>query len=190
MAGSQRSLITLLHINNIDSTLAAGCPCDGLSCLRATEWNTSPPLNVFHHSFPPSLSARPLARGINKTIGRTKHVQSFPKCWWTLVFSALCRRSSAPSYPRFPLNIINLSTPPPSLSCNDITLSIYSSPVSPSALAELLELQETGHISSSVAKQVSQPQAARSYPTSTSSLCFSLDASGSTSDPNRPVPPT
>lgn len=137
-------------------------------------------------SLPPP-SARPLARGINKTIGRTKHVQSFPK--WTLVFSALCRRSSAPSYPRFALNIINLSTPP-SLSCNDITLSIYSSPVSPSALAELLELQETGHISSSVARQVSQPQAARSYPTSTSSLCFSLDASGSTSDPNRPVPHT
>ncbi|KAM3864790.1 glutamyl-tRNA(Gln) amidotransferase subunit B, mitochondrial [Diretmus argenteus] len=35
-------------------------------------------------------------------------------------------------------------------------LSVSQSPVSPSALAELLELQETGHISSSVAKQVFQ----------------------------------
>uniref|UniRef100_A0A667X102 Glutamyl-tRNA(Gln) amidotransferase subunit B, mitochondrial n=1 Tax=Myripristis murdjan TaxID=586833 RepID=A0A667X102_9TELE len=34
--------------------------------------------------------------------------------------------------------------------------SVSQSPVSPSALAELLELQETGHISSSVAKQVFQ----------------------------------
>ncbi|KAM4603716.1 glutamyl-tRNA(Gln) amidotransferase subunit B, mitochondrial isoform 1-T1 [Polymixia lowei] len=35
-------------------------------------------------------------------------------------------------------------------------LSVSQSPVSPSALAELLDLQETGHISSSVAKQVFQ----------------------------------
>uniref|UniRef100_UPI0037E967A6 glutamyl-tRNA(Gln) amidotransferase subunit B, mitochondrial n=1 Tax=Semicossyphus pulcher TaxID=241346 RepID=UPI0037E967A6 len=35
-------------------------------------------------------------------------------------------------------------------------MSVSQSPVSPSALAELLELQETGHISSSVAKQVFQ----------------------------------
>ncbi|XP_008285006.1 glutamyl-tRNA(Gln) amidotransferase subunit B, mitochondrial [Stegastes partitus] len=35
-------------------------------------------------------------------------------------------------------------------------LSVSQSPISPSALAELLELQETGHISSSVAKQVFQ----------------------------------
>ncbi|KAK2817208.1 hypothetical protein Q5P01_025399 [Channa striata] len=35
-------------------------------------------------------------------------------------------------------------------------MSVGQSPVSPSALAELLELQETGHISSSVAKQVFQ----------------------------------
>ncbi|XP_003449765.3 glutamyl-tRNA(Gln) amidotransferase subunit B, mitochondrial [Oreochromis niloticus] len=35
-------------------------------------------------------------------------------------------------------------------------MSVCQSPISPSALAELLELQETGHISSSVAKQVFQ----------------------------------
>lgn len=35
-------------------------------------------------------------------------------------------------------------------------MSVSQSPVSPPALAELLELQETGHISSSVAKQVFQ----------------------------------
>ncbi|XP_029297025.1 glutamyl-tRNA(Gln) amidotransferase subunit B, mitochondrial [Cottoperca gobio] len=35
-------------------------------------------------------------------------------------------------------------------------MSVSQSPISPSALAELLELQETGHISSSVAKQVFQ----------------------------------
>ncbi|XP_005935105.1 glutamyl-tRNA(Gln) amidotransferase subunit B, mitochondrial isoform X1 [Haplochromis burtoni] len=35
-------------------------------------------------------------------------------------------------------------------------MSVWQSPISPSALAELLELQETGHISSSVAKQVFQ----------------------------------
>ncbi|XP_067353281.1 glutamyl-tRNA(Gln) amidotransferase subunit B, mitochondrial isoform X3 [Channa argus] len=35
-------------------------------------------------------------------------------------------------------------------------VSVSQSPISPSALAELLELQETGHISSSVAKQVFQ----------------------------------
>ncbi|XP_037621057.1 glutamyl-tRNA(Gln) amidotransferase subunit B, mitochondrial [Sebastes umbrosus] len=35
-------------------------------------------------------------------------------------------------------------------------MSVSQSPVSPSALAELLDLQETGHISSSVAKQVFQ----------------------------------
>nr|XP_019956779.1 PREDICTED: glutamyl-tRNA(Gln) amidotransferase subunit B, mitochondrial [Paralichthys olivaceus] len=35
-------------------------------------------------------------------------------------------------------------------------MSVSQSPVSPAALAELLELQETGHISSSVAKQVFQ----------------------------------
>uniref|UniRef100_A0A3P8U7N9 Glutamyl-tRNA(Gln) amidotransferase subunit B, mitochondrial n=1 Tax=Amphiprion percula TaxID=161767 RepID=A0A3P8U7N9_AMPPE len=35
-------------------------------------------------------------------------------------------------------------------------LSVSQSPISPPALAELLELQETGHISSSVAKQVFQ----------------------------------
>lgn len=37
-----------------------------------------------------------------------------------------------------------------------MTPSFDFSPISPPALAELLELQETGHISSSVAKQVSQ----------------------------------
>ncbi|KAM9363933.1 glutamyl-tRNA(Gln) amidotransferase subunit B, mitochondrial [Symphorus nematophorus] len=35
-------------------------------------------------------------------------------------------------------------------------MSVSQSPISPSALAELLDLQETGHISSSVAKQVFQ----------------------------------
>uniref|UniRef100_A0A3Q3EX68 Glutamyl-tRNA(Gln) amidotransferase subunit B, mitochondrial n=1 Tax=Kryptolebias marmoratus TaxID=37003 RepID=A0A3Q3EX68_KRYMA len=35
-------------------------------------------------------------------------------------------------------------------------LSVSQSPISPAALAELLELQETGHISSSIAKQVYQ----------------------------------
>ncbi|XP_049427206.1 glutamyl-tRNA(Gln) amidotransferase subunit B, mitochondrial [Epinephelus fuscoguttatus] len=35
-------------------------------------------------------------------------------------------------------------------------MSVSQSPISPSALAELLELQETGHISSTVAKQVFQ----------------------------------
>ncbi|XP_041838465.1 glutamyl-tRNA(Gln) amidotransferase subunit B, mitochondrial [Melanotaenia boesemani] len=35
-------------------------------------------------------------------------------------------------------------------------MSVSQSPISPAALAELLELQETGHISSSVAKQVFQ----------------------------------
>lgn len=47
---------------------------------------------------------------------------------------------------------------------NPITLpSFHFSPVSPPALAELLELQEKGQISSSVAKQVSHPHRQRSY---------------------------
>ncbi len=40
----------------------------------------------------------------------------------------------------------------------------HFSPISPSALAELLELQEKGHISSSVAKQVSQLHRPCNYP--------------------------
>lgn len=50
------------------------------------------------------------------------------------------------------------------LNCDLITPSFDFSPVSPPALAELLELQETGHISSSVAKQVSQLHRPCNYP--------------------------
>lgn len=61
-----------------------------------------------------------------------------------------------------PLNITNFTVPP--LSCNYITPSFNFSPISPSALVELLDLQETGHISSSVAKQVSQLHRPCNYP--------------------------
>lgn len=62
-----------------------------------------------------------------------------------------------------PLNITNFTAPPP-LSCTYITPSFNFSPISPAALAELLGLQETGHISSSVAKQVSQLHRPCNYP--------------------------
>lgn len=165
---------------------------DCLACVPLNE-TRPPPLNVFHHSLPPSLPVGSPARPRNKQNHREDKTRS------VISQMLMDSRLFSPLPPLLCTLLPPLSAqhhqfvnppPPPSLSCNDITLSIHSSPVSPSALAELLELQETGHISSSVAKQVSQPQAARSYPTSTSSLRFSLDASGSTSDPNRPVPPT
>lgn len=143
-------------------------------------------------SLPPSLPPGSPARPRNKQNNREDKTHSVIS--QMLMDSRLF--SPLPPLLRIPQPLLSAQhhqfVNPPSLSGDDITLSIHSSPISPSALAELLELQETGHISSSVAKQVSQPQAARSNPasTSTTSLCFSLDASSSTRQPHRPVPPT
>lgn len=122
----------------------------------ATEWNMSsskwippqfprPPLPLSH-----SLLAAPRNKQ-NHREDRTHSLIS-QMLMDSLLFSPL-------HSPTFTFRSTSSICQPPSLSGNDITLSIDSSPISPSALAELLELQETGHISSSVAKQVSQPQA-------------------------------
>lgn len=77
--------------------------------------------------------------------------------WWTVDHSG-----SSPSFPSFSCLISAIFQ---SVCENPITLPSFNfSPVSPPALAELLELQETGQISSSVAKQVSQPHRQRNYP--------------------------
>lgn len=109
------------------------------------------------------LSVCLLARGINTIIAGQTHLVISQMLMDSLAFSAFSHSSSVSL--RSPLNIINLSpTPPHPLYGNDITISFNFSPISPSALAELLELQETGHISSSVAKQVGQLQTTRNYP--------------------------
>lgn len=158
-----------------------GCTCDGLSCLRCTEWNVSPP-NIFHQACSFRLPASPRNKHNHRRTNTFSHFTNVDGL--SCVFSAFSLSSSVSL--RSPLNIINLSpTPPHPLYCNDITISFNFSPISPSALAELLELQETGHISSSVAKQVGQLQTTRNYP-----LLFDTGSatSGSATARHMPLP--
>lgn len=109
-----------------------------------------------------------LARGINTIIGGQTHLVISQMLMDSLVFF---QPSPTPLLSLSALHLISSICHPPHppssthpLYCNDITISFNFSPISPSALAELLELQETGHISSSVAKQVGQLQTTRNYP--------------------------